>query len=96
MSLKYAGVLAALSSLASAVVFDGPRATPAFKGLPFDGVSPKPTNQPPSMLELFKRQGDPAFCGYIDGDPGTSCPSPAPNDSQELDFANKRRIAPDL
>ncbi|KAF2687994.1 hypothetical protein K458DRAFT_485151 [Lentithecium fluviatile CBS 122367] len=71
----------ALSGAVSAIQLNQPRATPVNKNYPANGWTPKPTTKPRPLLELFRRQEDPAFCGYLDGDgdfpitcdPGSSC-----------------------
>ncbi|KAF2012263.1 hypothetical protein BU24DRAFT_453692 [Aaosphaeria arxii CBS 175.79] len=79
---QYLGALALYSGLSAALKFDGPIATPIVRDiLAADGWSPKPTAAPASLPELFRRQLDPAFCGYLEGDPefpmscdaGSSC-----------------------
>ncbi|KAF2795341.1 hypothetical protein K505DRAFT_360282 [Melanomma pulvis-pyrius CBS 109.77] len=59
---------ASRSLLVHAVPYDGPLATPVMQRFAENGWTPKPTGQPLPLLELFRRQEDPAFCGYLEGD----------------------------
>jgi hypothetical protein len=64
-------VLVVLSGPVAGIAFPGPEATPIVKRLDANGWSPKPTSRPQPPLELlFRRQDDPSFCGYVEGDPG--------------------------
>ncbi|KAF2478167.1 uncharacterized protein BDR25DRAFT_338811 [Lindgomyces ingoldianus] len=66
MFSRHTGVLLTLNSFVAAIQYDGPAATPSIKGFSADGWSPKPTGGP--IMELFRRQEDPSFCGYLEGD----------------------------
>ncbi|KAF2195756.1 hypothetical protein K469DRAFT_545936 [Zopfia rhizophila CBS 207.26] len=59
--------LLGLGAIAAATPYDGPVATPSIKKYSADGWTPKPTSAP--IRELFRRQEDPALCGYLEGDP---------------------------
>ncbi|ORY11842.1 hypothetical protein BCR34DRAFT_614393 [Clohesyomyces aquaticus] len=67
MFSRYSSVVLALGGLVAAIPYDGPVATPVAKKFAADGWTPKPTSAP--ILELFRRQEDPSFCGYLNGDP---------------------------
>ncbi|KAF1848598.1 uncharacterized protein K460DRAFT_393645 [Cucurbitaria berberidis CBS 394.84] len=62
--------LLAFSVTVYGVAFDGPLPTPIDDLLHADinGWSPKPTNEPRSLPDLFRRQNDDGLCGYIQGD----------------------------
>lgn len=53
------------------IPYDGPAATPVLQRFVDSGWTPKPTSEPRPLLELFRRQEDPAFCGYLGGDGGS-------------------------
>ncbi|KAF2007700.1 hypothetical protein P154DRAFT_516518 [Amniculicola lignicola CBS 123094] len=81
LSYSTVGALLAFSGAVAAIPYDGPIATPVAKRWSHNGFTPKPTSDPKPLLELFRRQEDPAFCGYLTGDPdaavtcrvGSSC-----------------------
>jgi hypothetical protein len=58
------------SVVVHAIPYDGPVATPVLQRFADNGWTPKPTTAPRPLLELFKRQEDPGFCGYLEGDGG--------------------------
>lgn len=66
--------LLSLSASAYGIAFDGPAPTPASNLLyeALNGWTPKPTDQPRSIPEIFRRQqkANAAMCGYINGDSG--------------------------
>lgn len=64
--------LFALTASVRAIAFDGPLPTPINDLLFVDinGFSPKPTNNPRALPEVFRRQADDALCGYLEGDKG--------------------------
>lgn len=63
--------LLALSATVYGVAFDGPLPTPINDLLHADinGWTPKPTNLPRAVPNIFRRQSDDeGLCGYIEGD----------------------------
>ena len=70
--LTSVATLLAFSATAYAVAFDGPLPTPINDLLQADinGWTPRPTNLPRSLPEIFRRQQDDGLCGYIEGDAG--------------------------
>lgn len=70
---RFVASLLALSGAASAIKPHMARATPVNQRYHEHGWTPKPTTRPKSLQELFKRQADPEFCGYLEGDRGMFC-----------------------
>jgi hypothetical protein len=68
---KVAATMIALGGVASAIQLQQARATPVNQNYHANGWTPKPTTKPRPLMELFRRQEDPAFCGYLEGDGGT-------------------------
>jgi hypothetical protein len=68
--LQFGISVALFSVCVTGIAFPGPLATPVVKRLDANGWTPKPTSEPRPLLELFRRQEDPSFCGYLEGDPG--------------------------
>lgn len=63
----------ALSATVFAVAFDGPLPTPVDNSdVNTNGWTPKPTDEPRSLPEIFRRQKNDRLCGYVEGDGGKS------------------------
>lgn len=69
-SKQFGALLLAFGGVVGAIQFNGPAPTPINKRWDANGWTPIPTSKPKPILELFRRQSDPAFCGYLEGDPG--------------------------
>ncbi|KAH7378197.1 hypothetical protein BKA66DRAFT_442869 [Pyrenochaeta sp. MPI-SDFR-AT-0127] len=58
-----------LSATVYAVAFDGPLPTPVVNlDVITNGWTPKPTEEPRSLPDIFRRQKNDKLCGYIEGD----------------------------
>ncbi|KAF2240898.1 hypothetical protein BU26DRAFT_512028 [Trematosphaeria pertusa] len=68
-SKQFGALLLAFGGVVGAIQFNGPAPTPINKRWDANGWTPIPTSKPKPILELFRRQSDPAFCGYLEGDP---------------------------
>ena len=62
----------ALNGVVGALQLHQPHATHVNQHYHENGWTPKPTAKPKPMIELFKRQDDFEFCGYLTGDGGPS------------------------
>ncbi|KAF1963322.1 hypothetical protein CC80DRAFT_541260 [Byssothecium circinans] len=72
-SLRFGVFLLSLMGMGAttALQLDQPHATPINRPFDANGWTPLPTSKPEPVLQLSKREADPALCGYLQGNSGT-------------------------